>query len=113
MAQFFKEEIYIEKQASKAKNVFEELPEFDVENAQTFFDIEIGNKEDPFKISGRVIFEIFSKQVPKTAENFRTMCTGENKSELSYKETLFSKIVKESVIQGGDTGWGGGKYDDE
>ena len=64
---------------------------------QTFFDIEIGNKHDSFKISGRVVFEVFSKKVPKTSENFRAICSGDHKSELNYKGTIFSKVVKESV----------------
>lgn len=47
------------------------LPAFDPTNAQTFFDIEVDGKK------GRVVFELFTKQVPKTVENFRVLCTGE------------------------------------
>jgi len=44
---------------------------------------------------------VFSKKVPKTSENFRAICSGDHKSELNYKGTIFSKVVKESVAQGG------------
>ena len=50
------------KKSGKAKNF----------NPRCFFDIEIDKK-----YVGRVIFELFSDVVPKTAENFRLLCTGE------------------------------------
>ena len=40
---------------------FDKLPEFDPENVQVFFDIEIGNVGDEEKQSGRIVFELFSK----------------------------------------------------
>ena len=51
----------------------DKMPEFDSENVQCFMDIEIGDKDAAAeeKEKCRVIFEIFSKEVPKTAENFR------------------------------------------
>lgn len=43
-----------------------------MKNPSVFFDLEIdGNK------AGRVTFELFADVVPKTAENFRALCTGE------------------------------------
>lgn len=41
-------------------------------NPIVFFDLSIGGKE-----IGRVKMELFANVVPKTAENFRQMCTGE------------------------------------
>ena len=69
--------LYDEKETPKLSKNFDKLPEFDSENVQTFMDIEIGNDDDQAdeKKKGRVVFEVFSKQVPKTAENFRQLCT--------------------------------------
>lgn len=40
-------------------------------NPSVFFDLSIGGKAE-----GRVTFELFADTVPKTAENFRALCTG-------------------------------------
>ncbi|OZJ02316.1 Peptidyl-prolyl cis-trans isomerase D [Bifiguratus adelaidae] len=40
-------------------------------NPRTFFDIEIGGEKE-----GRIVFELYKDVVPKTAENFRALCTG-------------------------------------
>jgi cyclophilin family peptidyl-prolyl cis-trans isomerase len=40
-------------------------------NPRVFFDIEIDSK-----YVGRMIFELFADVNPKTAENFRCLCTG-------------------------------------
>ena len=69
---------------------------------QTYFDIEIGNEEDE-KEKGRIVFEVFSKQVPKTAENFRAICTGEHGAPKHYKNIIFHRIIKGFMAQGGDT----------
>jgi cyclophilin family peptidyl-prolyl cis-trans isomerase len=44
-----------------------------------YFDIEIGDTE-----KGRVVFELFKPKVPKTAENFRALCTGDNGHNLTF-----------------------------
>ena len=71
MQKMFKEGLYNEKDAPKPPK--DKLPDFDPENVQTFMDIEIGDENSPpdEKEKGRVVYEIFSKEVPKTAENFR------------------------------------------
>jgi len=65
-----------------------------------FFDINIG--ETP---AGRIKMELFSDVVPKTAENFRQLCTGEyrvNSRPQGYKGALFHRVVSNFMIQGGD-----------
>ena len=76
MKELFKKGVYTEKDDPKPKaKVFDSLPPFDPSNPQTFFDIEIGNPDEE-KTTGRVVFEVFTNTVPKTAENFRSLCVG-------------------------------------
>ena len=65
---------------------------------------------------------MFSKRVPKTAENFRQMCTGEKGEGYHYMGNIFHRIIKGFMAQGGDitaqNGTGGmsiygHKFDDE
>jgi peptidylprolyl isomerase len=49
-------------------------------NPKVFFDISIGGAP-----AGRVTFELFADVTPKTAENFRALCTGEKGTGKSGK----------------------------
>ncbi|ESO94137.1 hypothetical protein LOTGIDRAFT_118738 [Lottia gigantea] len=68
-----------------------------------FFDVELGGQP-----AGRIIFELFSDECPKTCENFRALCTGEkgvsekSNKPLHYKGSPIHRIVKDFMIQGGD-----------
>jgi cyclophilin family peptidyl-prolyl cis-trans isomerase len=78
------------------------LPSFNTKNPQVFFDIEVGAPAGQESKKGRVVFELFQDTVPKTAESFRCLCTGEKGGKLHYKGNIFHRVIKEFMMQGGD-----------
>ncbi|BFU23025.1 peptidyl-prolyl cis-trans isomerase, putative [Entamoeba histolytica HM-1:IMSS-B] len=69
-------------------------------NPIVFFDISVGDR-----LIGRIKFELFREICPKTVENFRQMCTGQfiyNGKPTGYKGSCFYRVIKNTVIQGGD-----------
>ncbi len=91
--------------------------------SQVFFDVEIDGKA-----SGRILMGLFGETIPRTAENFRALCTGEkgvgkqSGKPLHYQGSIFHRVIPDFMLQGGDfthgTGTGGesiygGKFDDE
>ena len=59
----FAKGLYNEKDGPSNVRKFDQLPEFDEENAQVFFDIKIGNEGDAEEETkgGKVYFELFTK----------------------------------------------------
>ncbi|XP_035250343.1 E3 SUMO-protein ligase RanBP2 isoform X2 [Anguilla anguilla] len=49
---------------------------------------------------GKITMELFSHIVPKTAENFRSLCTGER--GLCFRSSIFHRIIPDFMCQGGD-----------
>jgi len=82
-------------------------------NPRVWFDIEIGGKA-----VGTVTFELFANVVPRTAENFRQLCTGEGGmsrsggkhgfKKLHFLNSFFHRIIPGFMAQGGDFTKGNG-----
>ena len=92
-------------------------------NPRCFLDLQIGGRR-----AGRLVVELFADVVPKTAENFRCLCTGERGlgaktgKALHLRNTIFHRVIRGFMMQGGDfqnlNGTGGesiygGKFEDE
>jgi peptidylprolyl isomerase len=87
---------------------------------KAFLDVSINGEP-----AGRIEVGLYGKQVPRTVENFRALCTGEKGTEaapLHYAGTPFHRIIPGFMCQGGDFANGdgtggesiyGGKFEDE
>ncbi|OON16449.1 peptidyl-prolyl cis-trans isomerase, cyclophilin-type [Opisthorchis viverrini] len=66
---------------------------------QVFFDIKIGDEN-----IGRIVIGLFGGTVPKTVENFKSIANGfqNDGAKLHYKNSIFHRVIKGFMIQGGD-----------
>ena len=60
----------------------------DDSNPHVFFDMKIGGVA-----AGRIEMELFAAITPKTAENFRCLCTGEKGAGLHFKDSSFHRVI--------------------
>ena len=77
-------------------------------NPKVFFDISIGGGN-----AERITMELFADTTPKTAENFRCLCTGEkgkgkSGKDLHFKGSNFHRVIAGFMAQGGDFTMGNG-----
>ena len=79
------------------------------ENPVVFLDISLGSAK-----KGRIEIQLRADIVPRTAENFRCLCTGEkgvgrSGKLLHYKGCSFHRVIPGFMAQGGDFTRGNGK----
>src|SRR6056297_19206 len=78
------------------------------EHPRVALEIRIGEEA-----AGTVVLELFKDVTPKTAENFRALCTADKGEGMSYAGSPFHRIIPDFMIQGGDFTNGngtGGKF---
>ncbi|XP_036624358.1 peptidyl-prolyl cis-trans isomerase A-like [Trichosurus vulpecula] len=64
-------------------------------NPNMYFQIAFDNRP-----LGRITFELFADKIPKTAENFHAVSTGERR--FGYEGSCFHRNIPEFMCQGGD-----------
>ena len=70
-------------------------------DVQVFMDLTFGDGDDVPR--HRLVMSLYSDVVPRTAENFRALCTNHNKgSSIAFKGSQFHRIIPGFMAQGGD-----------
>ena len=89
---------------------------------RVFFDVTVGGAS-----AGRIVITLDTQNTPRTAENFRCLCTGEKGmgqqgKNLHFKGSMFHRVIPGFMAQGGDFTRGdgrggesiyGGRFEDE
>jgi cyclophilin family peptidyl-prolyl cis-trans isomerase len=63
--------------------------------SNVYFDITINGEA-----AGRIVFRLFDDVVPKTAQNFRELATGQH--GYGYAGSPFHRVIPDFMLQGGD-----------
>ena len=78
----------------------QDVPPDTTPTAKVFFDVTVGDEP-----AGRVVMALYGNVAPRTAENFRQLCTGESGSTASgvprhFKGCKFHRIIPGFMVQG-------------
>jgi cyclophilin family peptidyl-prolyl cis-trans isomerase len=65
----------------------------DMSSPRVFFDIYADSTS-----LGRIVFELFDNECPKTCENFRALCTMEK--GYGYKSSILHRVIRGYFCQG-------------
>lgn len=79
-------------------------------NPLVYLDISFANQPTPTRTgANRIVLELYKHLVPKTAENFRYLCsnnpdnrTASTGQPLSFSGSIFHRVIPRFMIQGGD-----------
>ncbi|KIY52500.1 hypothetical protein FISHEDRAFT_55992 [Fistulina hepatica ATCC 64428] len=64
-------------------------------SSNVFFEVAINSNP-----AGRIVFKLYDDVVPRTARNFRELCTGQH--GFGYAGSTFHRVIPQFMLQGGD-----------